>query len=89
MGHSFHIGHPSAGHYLSIQRMPRHELEGPHMDTTQQSYAQSDDENDPPETLVAEPTRAQSQVGSSDDEGKFLSFLAAETFSSISAGMEH
>ncbi|KAG1827116.1 uncharacterized protein BJ212DRAFT_31327 [Suillus subaureus] len=44
-GHSFRIEHQSAGRrHLPIQNMPHHELEmeGPCMDTTQQSYAPSE-----------------------------------------------
>ncbi|KAG1877939.1 hypothetical protein DFJ58DRAFT_12202 [Suillus subalutaceus] len=44
MGHSFHIEHQSAGRHLLIQNMPHHEpeMEGPCMDTTQQSYVPSE-----------------------------------------------
>jgi hypothetical protein len=45
MGHSFRIGHRSAGRYLPIQNMAHHELEmeGPRRDTTQQSHVPSDE----------------------------------------------
>ncbi|KAG2158298.1 uncharacterized protein EDB93DRAFT_658927 [Suillus bovinus] len=90
MGHSFRIGHRSAGHYLPIENTSCHELEmeGSHTDTTQQSYAPSDEENDLPETLVAEPTRAQSQVSSSEDDGNSPSLLETET-ESIAASVEY
>ncbi|KAG2157278.1 hypothetical protein DEU56DRAFT_905932 [Suillus clintonianus] len=82
--HTFRIGRRSVGRFPPIQDTLRHELEtgGPRKDTAQQSRTPSDEENYPPEMLVAEPTRTQSQASvSDDDEGIFPSLLETETSS--------